>query len=291
MGHIFGEGEVGGTLDGDVVVVVQIDQLAQAQVAGQGGRLGGDPLHEVAVADDRVHMMPDHLVLRTVERRRQEGLGDGHAHAVGEALPKRTGGDFDAGSVTTLGVPGRPAAPLAEVLDVVQGEIVARHVQQRVEQHGAVARAQDEAVAIGPVRVGRIVAQMPRPEDVGHGGRPQRHAGMTGLGLLHGLDGQDSDRVDRQLIEFRHAAHVLPFVVSHSSHAITGQPSAVAVLSSPGRGLTTTGRPTRRSRSMSVSWSAYAAHRAGSTPRSSTYRRANRAFSGPYRGRPSMRPV
>ena len=60
---------------------------------------------------------------------------------------------------------------------------------------------QDEPVAVGPVRVGRGVAQEPRPQDVGHRRRAHRGAGMTGVRLLHGVDRQGPDRVDGQLVE------------------------------------------------------------------------------------------
>ena len=32
--HLFGEGEIGGAIDGDVVVVIEIDQLAKLQMSG-----------------------------------------------------------------------------------------------------------------------------------------------------------------------------------------------------------------------------------------------------------------
>jgi hypothetical protein len=37
--HLFGEGEVGGAVDGDAVVVIHIDQLPKLQMSGQGGGL------------------------------------------------------------------------------------------------------------------------------------------------------------------------------------------------------------------------------------------------------------
>ena len=56
----------------------------------------------------------------------QAALGDGHADGVGEALAERTGGDLDAGGVAGLGVAGRARLPLAERLEVVELEAVAR---------------------------------------------------------------------------------------------------------------------------------------------------------------------
>ena len=57
------------------------------------------------------------------------------------------------GVTPTSGWPGRLAVQLAEVLQLVDRQVVAGQVQQRVQQHRAVAVRQHEAVAIGPVRI------------------------------------------------------------------------------------------------------------------------------------------
>ena len=54
LGDVLGEGHLRRPVELDAVVVVEDDELAQAQVAGQAGRLGGDPLLEVAVGGDDV---------------------------------------------------------------------------------------------------------------------------------------------------------------------------------------------------------------------------------------------
>jgi hypothetical protein len=58
---------------------------------------------------------------------------------------------------------GGAAAQLPEVLQLLDGEAVAGQVQQRVEEHGAVTGAENEAVAIGPVRVLRVELEVPGP--------------------------------------------------------------------------------------------------------------------------------
>ncbi len=63
------------------------------------------------------------------------------------------------------------------------------------------AGAQDEAVAVRPVRVGRGVAEEPRPERVGHRRGAHRGAGMAGVRLLDAVDREGPDRVDRELVE------------------------------------------------------------------------------------------
>ena len=160
--------QLGRAVEGDVVVVVEVDEPPEPELAGQRRRLGRDALHEVAVGDDRVDAVVHDLGAVALA---QEALGDRHADAVGEALAERAGGDLDAGrhvDAVALGMAGRERAPLAELLQLVQAQVVAAEVQRGVEQHRAVAGAEDEPVAVGPVRVLRVVVHDPRRR----GGRP-----------------------------------------------------------------------------------------------------------------------
>ena len=173
----------------------------EAELAGQRGRLGGDALHEVAVGDDR----EDAVVLDLgAEVRAQEALGHRHADAVGEALAQRPGGDLHAGrdvDAVALGVPGRQRAPLAEVLELVEREVVAAEVQHGVQEHRAVAGRQDEAVAVGPVRIGGVVLHDPREEQVGDGGHRHRQPRVPGVGRLDAVHGQRADGVDAEAVD------------------------------------------------------------------------------------------
>ena len=51
------------------------------------------------------------------------------------------------------GWPGVLRAPLPELLELVEREVVAGEVQHRVEEHRRVARGEHEAVAVRPLRV------------------------------------------------------------------------------------------------------------------------------------------
>ena len=73
-------------------------------MAGHAGRLGGDPLLEVAVGGDDVGPVIDDLVTGAVELVRQASFGDGHPDGVGEALSERTGGGLDARCQPVLGM-------------------------------------------------------------------------------------------------------------------------------------------------------------------------------------------
>src|SRR5262245_26748255 len=101
-------------VDGDVVVVVEVDELAEPVRAGYRRRLVRDALHEIAVGADAVHAVVDDLVVRTVEQLGEEALGDAEADAVREALPERPGRHLDAGRVVYLRVARRERVPLAE---------------------------------------------------------------------------------------------------------------------------------------------------------------------------------
>src|SRR6266550_726887 len=93
------------------------------------------------------------------------------------------------------------APPLAELLDLVEREIVAREIKDAVEQHAGMARRQDKAIAVQPFGIRGIVSQMALPQHVRE--RRQRHcrAGMPRIGLLYGVHRERTDGVDAELIE------------------------------------------------------------------------------------------
>jgi hypothetical protein len=182
-------------VDRDAVVIVERDQLVELPRAGQGHRFVADALHQAAVTQKHVSVVVDDLVAVAVEFGRQQLLGERHAHRVGDALAQRAGGGLDAGRVADLGVAGRLAVQLAEVLQLLHRQRVAREVQERIDEHGAVAVAEHEPVAIGPLRVHRVVLEVARPQRHGDVGHAHGGAGMPGVGGLHGVHGQRADGV------------------------------------------------------------------------------------------------
>ena len=141
-------------------------------------------------------------------------LGDRHADGVREPLAEGPGRRLDARGEPVLGMPRRLRAPLPEALELLERERVAGEMEERVEEHRAVAGGEDEPVAVGPGRVGRMVTEEARPEDVGHRGRAHREARVARLRLLHGVGGQEADRVHAELIEIpaRHDGPLLSAV-------------------------------------------------------------------------------
>ena len=179
---------------------------------GQGGRLAADALHQVAVTAKGVDVEIEQVEARPVVSGGQPAGGDGHPHAVADALAQRPGGRLHTAGVSVLGMAGAAAIELTETAEVVQrhGWLVggptvgvqlfdARKVQDRVEQHRGVPAGEDEAVAVGPAGLGRIVAEHLVPEHVGDGGQGHGRAGVAALGRFDGVHRKGADRVDRQL--------------------------------------------------------------------------------------------
>jgi len=84
---------------------------------------------------------------------------------------------------------------LAEVLEFLHRQGIAGEMQKRIDQHRAVTVREHEAVAIRPLRVGRVVLEEVVPQhfrDIRHA---HRGAGMAGVGLLHRVHAQGTDGV------------------------------------------------------------------------------------------------
>jgi hypothetical protein len=122
-------------------------------------------------------------------------------HRIAEALSQRTGGGLHAGRAHALGVAWRGASPLPEIFQIVHGELVAVQVQERIQQHGPVARGQDEAVPPRPVGLLGIVAQKPVEEDKGPVGHPHGHSRVSAVGLLNCVHRQHADGVGGLLLQ------------------------------------------------------------------------------------------
>ena len=195
LGRVVGKPAFHFTVDGDAVVVVEGDQLAQTQGACQRGHFVGDAFHHAAVAEEHVGVVVNHLVPFTVELSRQHLLGNRHAHGIGNALPQRAGGGFNTRGVAVFGVAGGFAVQLTEVFDVVDADVIAGQVQQGVDQHGAVTVGQHKAVAVGKVGVGRVVLQIVTPQDFGDIRHTHGRTGVAAVGFLHGIHAEGTNGI------------------------------------------------------------------------------------------------
>ena len=93
-------------VDRDPVIVVEHDELAEAEGSREGARLVRDSFHQAAVAREDPGAMTHQLVPRPVEPSGEHPLGKGHAHCVGEPLAERAGGGLHSRSEPTFGMAG-----------------------------------------------------------------------------------------------------------------------------------------------------------------------------------------
>ena len=193
--RVVGEPALDFTVDGDAVVVVEGDQFAQAQGAGQRADFMGNAFHHAAVAEEHVGVVVDDVVAFTVELRAQHLLGDGEADGVGDALAERAGGGLDTRGVTVFRVARGTTVQLAELLEVFDAEVVTGQVQQRIDQHRTMAVGQHEAVTIGEVRVARVVLEVVAPQHFGDVRHTHGGTGVAAVGFLHGIHAQGTNGI------------------------------------------------------------------------------------------------
>ena len=190
-------------VDRDPVVVPENNQLVELEMAGDADRFVAHAFHQVAVGSDDIGVVIDDAW----KARGHHALCDRHADRGRNPLPERAGRRLDARSAPIFGVPGRPRADLAELLDVFDaqsfGAADAGQIEQAVEQHAAVAAREDEPVAIGPMGIGRVEFEHVAPENRGDVGHPHRQAGVAALGLLDRIEGEKADRIGHRVV--RHA--------------------------------------------------------------------------------------
>ena len=126
-------------VDRDAIAVVQRNQLVELPGAGQRRRFVADALHQAAIPQKHIAVVVDHGMAIAVELLRQQLFSQCHAHRIGQALSERAGGGLDAGGDAYLGVARGLAVQLTEVFQLFHRQLVASQVQQRIDQHRAVA--------------------------------------------------------------------------------------------------------------------------------------------------------
>ena len=192
---VFREGDVRVAFDGDLIGIVEDDELREAERAGEREGFRGDALHHAAVAAERERVVIDDRVARAVEHRSEVCLSHGHADGHAHASTERARRSFDADRVAVLRMARRQRAHLAERFHVVHRQAVAVEVEQRIEKRRAVAAGQDEAVTVGPFRVLGVVVHVVCPELIRHRSAAERQTRMTGFCFLDCICCEHADRV------------------------------------------------------------------------------------------------
>ncbi len=193
--RVVGEPAAHVAVDRDAVVVVERDQLAELQRPRERAHLVRDALHHAAVAHEDIGVMVDDLVSGTVELRGEQPLGERHADRVGDALAQGARGGLGPRGNSVFRVPGRLRVQLPEALQLLEGQVVAAQMQERVQQHRAVPVREHEAVAVVPARIRRVMAQMAAPQRDGDLRHAHGHSRVARVGGLHRVHGEYADGV------------------------------------------------------------------------------------------------
>jgi len=133
--NVFSEGDIGITVNGDMVVIIDANEVSKLEMTGEGSSFGGNAFLEAAVTDKDVGEAVKEVETRAVERGGSLSLGDGETDSIADTLTERTGSDFNARGIVSLWMAWGLAANLSEVLEVVNGEVVTVEVEQSVMQH------------------------------------------------------------------------------------------------------------------------------------------------------------
>ena len=138
--HVFSERQRRVALNGNAVIVIDPDQIAEAQVPGQRRRLAGDAFHHAAIAAQRHNVMRDDLMPGPIVVRPQPAARKRHADTGRHPLPEWPGSRLNPrGQRVVRGVFGMSrafAVHLTEVHDIVEWQIEAIHMQGTIEQDG-----------------------------------------------------------------------------------------------------------------------------------------------------------
>ena len=155
--------------NGDVVVVVNPNQIIQLQMASDTSSLATYAFHHATVATNRVGAKIKNLKAWSIECRGQPFLRHRHSNRIRQALSKRTRGCFQTTCPTMLRMSWAQTIELSKRLDGLNGNrglarqlaalvhfLRARQMQQTVNQHARMSIAQHKSIAIWPQRIGGI---------------------------------------------------------------------------------------------------------------------------------------
>ena len=179
---VFRQSDLRGTFDADAVVVIEKDQIVQFHVTGQSASFMRGAFHDAAVAADHINFLVKQAVASA-----DGGLellhADRHTDGGREAGSQRASRHFNALRVAVFRMSWALAAPLTERLQIVDGQTEIKQMEQRIDQHGAVSRGEDETVAANPLRIVRIEAEEFAPQRKRVVRATHRHARMAGISL------------------------------------------------------------------------------------------------------------
>ena len=179
---------------------------------------------QTAVTGESDDVIVDDLVLSGVVLCRRHFAGERVAHRIADALTQRARGGLHAGGFMELRMPRGDGMQRAEFGDVFDRHRVAAEVQPGVEEHGAMAGAENEAVTVQPFGVGGIALEGFAKEDGTDFGTTEGETEMAGGALVYGIHGETTGFVGS--LSEEGVVHVERFWVSEGRDMRQMRPSA-----------------------------------------------------------------
>ena len=181
-------------------------------MSGQRSSFGRDPLHQIPVATQRIHVVIKQIEAGFVVLGAQMLAGNRHSHGIANALPKWPSRCLNTGCVAQFRMASAGTIQLAKVLDVFDGDRFcagyfavgidtanACQMDHRIEQHRGMPTRQYKAVTICPFWIHGIVTKRLGPQLKRYGSQGHRSTWMAAICCLHTIHAQGSDGVDRHL--------------------------------------------------------------------------------------------
>ena len=132
--HVLRKCDVRASLNGNLIGIVEHDQLAKAQGPCQGKCLGGNTFHHAAVPAQHVSIMVNHRVSVLVKHGCQMGLSHRHAHGHAHTCAQGSCGGLNANRMSVFRMSRCQGIHLTEIHHVFLGQAISKQMKQRVKK-------------------------------------------------------------------------------------------------------------------------------------------------------------
>lgn len=100
--NVFSEGDSNVTIDGDVVVIIEGNELTELQVTSKRTGLRGNTFLKTTITENDIGVVVEDLETRLVVGGSELSFSSSQTNGIGDTLTKRTGGDLNTLSVDTF---------------------------------------------------------------------------------------------------------------------------------------------------------------------------------------------
>mmetsp|Transcript_75490 Transcript_75490/g.119198 ORF Transcript_75490/g.119198 Transcript_75490/m.119198 type:complete len:203 (+) Transcript_75490:724-1332(+) len=131
--------EVRHLVQGDIVLIVDHNQVVETVVTGEGSSFERNSLLQATVTAESNHMMIKNLVVLSIVFGSSKFSGSSHSYCIANSSAKRASGRFDARGIVLRGRKFRMTRShrvvLTETFELLHGKIISCQVQPRVDEH------------------------------------------------------------------------------------------------------------------------------------------------------------